>query len=387
MLVHEEKKNCCGCTACVNVCPKNCIDMQEDEYGFLYPVIDESKCVNCNLCRKTCAFVKRDDKEKSFDTLVYAVKNKNEEIHEKSSSGGVFIPLSDYVLDKNGVIYGAGYSDDFMIIHKRAVNASGRDEFVGSKYVQSNMNNCFSKVLEDLKADKFVLFTGTACQVHGLKAFLDNKKCNMDKLLTIDIVCHGVPSPKMWKDFLDRINKIGNLKSMTFTSKKIKNELKGLELTFDSRENVLTGFYWTSYGKLFLNNYILRDSCFNCQYTSPTNRYADITLGDFWGLDKVMPDFVDKKGVSLVIINSQKGQAWFNEIKDNFVLRESNVKDCLQPNLIEPSKMPENREKVLTMYKSKGYGYMVDKCFPISVKDKIKRCVRIITNKRSAKDL
>lgn len=381
MVVQDNKRDCCGCTACMNVCPQNCITMITDDLGFQYPQIDEKKCVHCNLCKTTCAFGKVIESKDNDFPRVYAAKNKSEDIHEKSSSGGMFIPLSDWILQNKGVVYGAGYSDDFMVTHKRAVNEEQRDEFVGSKYVQSDMKQIFSDVENDLKLGKEVLFTGTACQVHGLLSYLNRKKCNTDKLYTIDIVCHGVPSPKMWREFLKEIQKIGQLDKLTFTSKEIVNELKGLKCTFKDHSPLLTGFYWTSYGKMFLKNYILRDSCYNCPYTSPYKRYADITLGDYWGLDKVLPEFCHQKGISLLMVHTLKGEKMFQQIIDRIDYRETDVQDCLQPNLKEPSKLPKNRDAFLKRYCEKGYQKAYHMICPDAFGAKLKRIKRRISGK------
>ena len=387
MLVCDKKENCCGCTACMNVCPQKCITMVTDELGFLYPEIDTQKCVNCNLCRTTCAFGVVKSLEHTEFPKVYAAKNKNADIHEKSSSGGIFIPVSDRILESGGIIYGAGYSADFMVVHKRTVNHAQRDELAGSKYVQSDMNHAFADVETDLAAGKKVLFTGTACQVHGLLSYLDKKKCGTENLYTADIVCHGVPSPKLWRDFLKRIQKMGQLVRLTFTSKDIENELKGLKCTFKDNKTFLTGFYWTSYGRLFLKNYILRESCYQCPYTSPYKRYADITLGDFWGLDKSMPEFCDKKGVSLVMVHTPKGAALFDGIKDKIEYRQSTVSDCLQPNLKEPCKMPDDRAAFLERYYKKGYQRAYNSLYPDGFRTKLKRIKRKITGKMIGSDI
>lgn len=381
MYVKKQKGDCCGCTTCMNVCPQNCISMETDNLGFLYPKIDEKKCIHCNLCKNTCAFGKVKESEDKNFPQVYAAKNKSENIHEKSSSGGMFIPLSDCVLQNKGSVYGAGYSDDFMVIHKRAINEEQRDEFVGSKYVQSDMKQIFSDVENDLKLGKEVLFSGTACQVHGLLSYLDKKRCNTEKLFTIDIVCHGVPSPKMWREFLEKIQKLGQLDRLTFTSKEIANELKGLKCIFKDRGPLLTGFYWTSYGKMFLKNYILRESCYNCPYSSPYRRYADITLGDYWGLDKVMPEFCHQKGISLLMVHTQKGEKLFNQIADRIDYRKTSVQDCLQPNLREPSKMPENRDVFLQIYNEKGYQKAYKMICPDSFVEKLRQIKRRISSK------
>lgn len=371
MKVQEKKEDCCGCSACRNVCPKHCITMVEDELGFLYPNVEEMNCIHCGLCQKVCQFV-HEEKEKD-DVVVYAAKNKDKKIHERSSSGGMFIPLSDLILEQGGAVYGAKFDSNFQVIHGRADTKLERDCFVGSKYVQSNMGTIFAQVEEDLKKSRMVLFSGTACQVHGLLSYLQQKKCTMDHLYTIDIVCHGVPSPKMWREFLQDLQKKKKIEQLTFTSKEIENELKGFKCIYFNGEQMVKGFYQTSYGKLFLNNYNLRESCFQCRYSSVTNRYADITLGDFWGLEKTMPEFIDAKGVSLVLLHTEKGRTLFKQIQSNMEYRKSNVIDCLQPNLKQPSCMPENRPLFIDKYITLGYKKAYHYVSPETLKDKLRK--------------
>lgn len=200
MINITDPADCCGCTACMNICPHEAIFMKPDALGFLYPKVDMDKCVDCHLCEKVCAFNNSYDKSQNIKPLCYATRHKNHEEMKYSRSGAVFIALSDFILRNGGVIYGVAFDKDFNVIHKRATNKIERDEFKGSKYIQSNLGTTFKKVKADLKAGLKVLFSGTPCQTAGLRSFIPKKL--QENLYLVDIVCHAVPSPFIWKDYL-----------------------------------------------------------------------------------------------------------------------------------------------------------------------------------------
>lgn len=206
MIKIKDKWQCCGCTACASVCAHEAITMEPDALGFVYPKIDESKCIDCSLCEKVCAF--NDNYDKSLNLLtpdVYGARHKDMNEVMKSRSGAAFIAISDYILEQGGVVYGAGYKDHFRVAHKRATNKAERDEFRGSKYVQSDMTGVYRQVKEDLKNGLTVLFSGTGCQCAGLNSFIGKKL--RENLLLVDIVCHGVPGPYMWRDYIEYLEK------------------------------------------------------------------------------------------------------------------------------------------------------------------------------------
>lgn len=208
MIEVKDSSQCCGCSACASICGRKAITMCPDVLGFLYPKIDVNKCVECGLCEKVCAFHNDYDISSNFSCPeIYAARHKDIKEIEKSRSGAMFVALSDWVINCGGVIYGAGYTDHFRVIHKRATTHAQRDEFRGSKYVQSDMGHVFCEVEEDLRAGKVVLFTGTPCQTSGLQSFLKLKHVPIDLLYVVDIVCHGVPGPYLWRDYLAYIEK------------------------------------------------------------------------------------------------------------------------------------------------------------------------------------
>ncbi len=206
-MIHiTDPADCCGCTACASVCIHDAIIMQPDALGFLYPVADKEKCIDCGLCEKVCAFNENYDKSLNLDIpIAYAARHKDMREVESSRSGAAFIAISDYILEQGGAVYGAGYTDHFRVVHKRATTKEERDEFKGSKYVQSDMGNCFRQVKEDLKSGRMVLFSGTPCQTSGLNSYIGKKL--RENLYLVDIVCHGVPGPYIWRDYIDYLEK------------------------------------------------------------------------------------------------------------------------------------------------------------------------------------
>ena len=206
MIRITDKAKCCGCTACASICPHDAISMQPDALGFLYPVVDETKCTDCGLCEKVCAFHENYDKSQNLpEPLVYAARHKDMHEVETSRSGAAFIALSDWILKQGGVVYGAGYADHFRVVHKRATSKEERNEFKGSKYVQSDLNTVFRQVKKDLKDGLTVLFSGTPCQTSGLASYVGKRL--RENLYLVDIVCHGVPGPYLWRDYLAYLEK------------------------------------------------------------------------------------------------------------------------------------------------------------------------------------
>ena len=329
MVDSKEKKDCCGCRACEQICPKQAIAMVEDDKGFRYPVINYDICNQCGLCDDVCAF-NENYKGHGDNPAVYAVKNKNEAVRSTSSSGGMFTAISDKILEDGGIVYGAGYKDRLYVCHKRAVTKQQRDEFKGSKYVQSDIGNSFVQVKKDLDNGLTVLFTGTPCQVVALKSFL---RRDYDNLLVVDFVCHGTPSNKLWQDYLDVIESDTNNKVVhaEFRNKDLGWHVPNtrLHLKNPSTKKIKgeQSYFW-----LFCPNYMLMPSCYNCKFAN-FDRAGDITIADFWGIERTMPDFDDDRGISLVLVNSEKGRHLFDSTQASLIVRESCKENCLQSQL------------------------------------------------------
>lgn len=302
MIEIKNKKDCCGCHACMTVCPKQCIAMVADEEGFLYPEVDTFRCIECGLCEKVCPVIHQAHSRMPLE--VYASISKNLGIRQKSSSGGIFTLLAEAVIQTGGVVFGAKFDDDWNVIHSFTETMEGLAAFRGAKYVQSRIGNVFKEVKHFLEEKRQVLFSGTPCQVAGLKHFLRKE---YEGLLTVDIVCHGVPSPKVWHRYLESIN--GNKEQITYVSMRDKKEgwnRYGMEIHAGKQMLCSERAAHNSYSKGYLANLFLRPSCHDCPARSGKS-LSDITLGDFWGLQRYYPSFDDNKGTNLVLINTSQG--------------------------------------------------------------------------------
>ena len=371
-----DPQECCGCTACQSICPQDAISMKPDDLGFLYPVIDKSKCSRCNLCSKVCSFNKNYKKNEVDEIGVYAVRHKNITEIENSRSGAMFIAITDYIIDNGGVVYGAGYKGHFIVTHKRATSRKERDEFRGSKYVQSELNDTFKRIKDDLKAGLMVCFSGTPCQTSGLRSFLDTTRTDSTSLITVDIVCHGVPSPYIWRDYLDWTEKRhkGIADTVSFRDK------QGAGWAAHKESFTINGkkIYSTTYAELFYKHTMLRHSCHICHYAN-TTRPSDITIADFWGWERVDTDFnKDDKGISLVLLNSQKGKELFENVKYTIDFIKTEIGLAMQTNLQQPSTVSPQRMDFERDYKQKGFEYVLRKYNRTGKSNKIEEIIRKI---------
>ncbi len=290
----------------------------------------------------------------------YACKHKDLEIRMASRSGGVFTAVSDIILDNGGVVYGCALDENFAAVHKRATTPQQRNEFRKSKYVQSDIGDSFLSVKNDLNNGLEVLFSGTPCQVDGLIHFLDLSNVSAEKLLTMDLVCHGVPSPKLWRDYLNyQEKKHGKIIDAEFRNKRDFGWKDHVE-TLEFKDKKINSHIYTN---IFYKNYALRRSCHECKYTSKQQRVADLTLADFWGIDSIDKDFNDNKGVSLILVSSEKGMRYFDLIVDKNMIEAKRVKldDVNQKSLNTPYIYTNNKEVFWDYYKKHGFEGIVRK--------------------------
>lgn len=379
--VYKEKKDCTGCSACYSICPKGAITMAQDEKGFKYPLIDKGKCVNCGMCVKVCP-IKNSNKIQIENQKVYAAKNKNLDTRLKSSSGGVFGELAKYIIqEQNGCVFGVVFDEGKKAKHIKIEDIKQIKLLQTSKYVQSDVNNTYEKVRNELLADRYVLYSGTPCQIAGLLNALHS--INKEKLITCDIVCHGVPSPQILNDYQKVLEKKykSKIKNINFRHKN-QYGTQNLLVEFENGKKYIEKCSVDTYYKLFSKNYTLRESCYECSFSN-TNRVSDITLGDFWGIKKTINNFDDNKGVSLVILNTSKGKDIFKKIQDKFEIAESNSKDCLQPNLIRPTEMPKKYNHFWMDYIKKGYKRTSKKYILLLNIERVKRKVTKIVRRKN----
>lgn len=333
--------NCFGCLGCYHICPVKAIDVQPDDKGFLYPFLNQVKCVGCGKCISLCPALHSYTKDDGvFQQKFYAYQYNDSTERKKSKSGGAFWGLANKVVSDGGVVYGVALAKDFRVKHIRVDNRDQLDELRGSKYVQSEMSEVYSKICQDIKADKKILVSGTSCQIHALRLYLKAKNVNAKKIIFCDLVCHGVPSPKVFREYVALLQKRykKKIKRFYFRSKTPfgwGNEREFVE--FENGEAVITTKYnQLDYYMLVYRHEMIRQSCFDCPFCN-FNRVGDISLADFWGGEKKYPNLGnDPSGVSLVIINSLKGSTLFSGL-DNSKVLEVSRDDCIQPNLMHPS--------------------------------------------------
>ena len=333
MINITDKKDCCGCNACVQRCPKQCITMQADNEGFLYPIVDTETCIDCGLCEKVCPVINQEEAQKPIK--VFAAYNKDEEIREQSSSGGIFTLLAEETIKKDGVVFGVKFNKDWMPEFGYAETVEDIAPFRGSKYVQAIVGNAYKQAEEFLKAGREVLFSGTPCQIAGLKRYLRKEYSN---LLTVDIICHGVPSPKVWEMYLkdtcskllkstpdekiQSVSPVGETYKSCIEAISFRSKITGwkkysflLKQNFSTCDEKNTFVFTEQFGKnnfmrAFLSDTILRPSCYACP-AKQGKSHSDITIADFWGIDIADPTFDDDKGCGAIFINTFKGEALY----------------------------------------------------------------------------
>ena len=350
MPVLATKEHCTGCTACASGCPKGCITMETDENGFLYPVIDAERCVACGLCEKICPVVTPLKKVENAPKA-YAAYSKDETVRMQSSSGGVFTEIAKAILAAGGVVYGAAYNERFEVIHICVETEADLAKLRGAKYAQSDLRGIFTEVKEKLDKGQHVLFSGTPCQVGGLKAYLRKE---YEKLLTVDFVCHSVPSPMAWREYVKcraQQDNGGQLPvSINLRSKQSgwsRYRYSNLFRYSDGTEHAAKSGE-SLYMKLFVGGYIDRGSCENCAFKG-YQRISDLTVGDFWGIWNIAPEMDDDKGTSVVLVQSDRGAELMAQIGAQLVLKEVSLEEASRENgaMLSAAKANPDRDKAL----------------------------------------
>lgn len=383
MIKITDKKNCTGCYACLNTCPQSCITMKDDFEGFWYPVVDYNKCINCGLCENVCPVMHKT--QENNEPRAYACINKNEIIRMKSSSGGIFTLVAEHVIDNNGVVFGASFDKGFTVVHSYVESKEDLEKFRGSKYVQSKIGDAYKQAELFLREGRQVLFSGTPCQIAGLKSFLQRE---YDNLLCIDIVCHGVPSPKVWERYISyHENRAGaSVKRIAFRRKDNGWKRYSISLSFNNDTEYIETFDGDLYMRAFLKNVCLRPSCYACNFKT-LHRQSDITLADFWGIQNLLPKMDDDKGTSLVFINSVRGESVFKKIKDKILCEEVDINKAVEYNLSAIKSVEKNpkRDKFFKELDQVPFDQLVKKyCSDgilVKVKRNLKAAVRSVLKK------
>ena len=350
-ILQNDKKEGCGCSACADICPTHAIEMISDEEGFLYPKVNTNLCISCGKCIRTCGFT---SVNKSLTPpKAFAVKHIDDKVRMSSRSGAAFIAFSDIILNHSGAVYGASMQEDFSVQHCRALNANQRDLMKKAKYVQSSTVGIYPQVVQDLNTGREVLFSGTPCQVAGLRSYLSELHIDDSKLYCCDLVCHGVPSPTIWKDYVSYIHS-------KYKKKIIETNFRDKEFGWNTHfesfvlEDKKRKIVRRDYTDLFYQHIMFRPSCHNC-YFANIYRPGDLTLADFWGIEKNDVSFNDNRGVSLVLVSTEKGIRLFEQAEKDFQWFECEISDCLQPTLIEPSNVSPRRAKFWKDYKTMNF--------------------------------
>lgn len=344
--------DCCGCTGCAAVCPKDAISMVPDKAGFVYPKLDPDKCIGCLLCEKVCGFKPRLKPAVEIFPKFYGARQKDYTEVMKSRSGGIFPLIAQSTLQNGGSVYGATITDDFIVKHKRITSLKELDGLRGSKYVQSDLTGIFRMVKNDLQDGRNVLFSGTPCQTSTLLNYIPGKL--RDKLFVIDIVCHGVPGPTYWSEFLKFIeNKYRKkIARFIFRDKEKYNWRRHQEMVMFEGETELTELTYRFYTDL-----LFRESCNSCPFTN-LNRPSDLTLADFWGYERTETHLNDdNKGLSLILVNSEKGVRMFDDIKSHLNWFETTEECALQASLQHPVDRNPNADRFYRAYNRYGFGY------------------------------
>lgn len=365
-------KNCCGCGACAAACPKNCIDMKPNGEGFLYPVVDAKSCVDCGICNKACPIGGKFAK----DTVpsVFAAVCVDEDIRAASSSGGVFTLIAEAVINDGGAVFGTAFDGDFKVKHIKAESLEELAAIRTSKYVQSDLGDCFKEAEKLLKEGRRVLFTGTACQIAGLKSFLGKE---YEVLLTQDVFCLGVPSPAIWEEYKKFKSQGRALSAVSFRHKLPKEKTYALRFGFTDGSEIIERGADCLYTKAFVGKYCLRESCYDCAFKG-LSRESDITLADFWGADKIAPEMDDGKGVSLVLLHSEKGCAAFGAVGGRLRVKAVDAKTAVKgnPMALYSANRPEKRDFFMKKYKKTGFEKALAKCEALPFKARAKRALK-----------
>lgn len=377
MIEIEDKAECCGCGACSQSCSSKCIHMTEDEEGFLYPVVNKELCIECGICEKICPVLNHVSKDNYFkEPIAYAAVNKDEKIRKESSSGGVFTLFSEYILSKNGIVFGAAMSEDCESVNHIGVEKAEALRLLrGSKYVQSEIGNTYQCAKGELEKGRLVLFSGTPCQIAGLKGYL---KKDYENLFTIEVICHGVPSPALWKKYIIYVGKkLRAPISRVIFRDKIFSDGERLMMHIKARNNKVYKAYEEEdpFYCFFLGNFCLRPSCYQCRFKAGSSA-ADITIGDFWGGNEVVPGFGEGGNLSLIYLHSDKGKGVFNFIKEHMKLQWTEYETSVVYNSAykESVSYPKERGGFFYDLENLAFSEMIKKYRKLSVKMRL-RCV------------
>lgn len=369
-----DKAKCCGCTACAEKCPKKCIEMKADEEGFLYPVVNEDECVNCGACDRVCP-IQNPIEEVEYNQKGYLVQHKNDDIRLESTAGGAFTAIATVVIKKGGVVFGATYDNDFQVIHTYVEKEQDLYKFRNSKYVQSNVGKSFEQVKHFLLEDRWVCFSGTPCQIEGLNKYLSKK---YDKLVLVDVVCHGIPSPLVWKKYLEvQKEKFDDIKNIRFRDKHYGYKYSTMEITSKNKEAYRAGSQLDPMLRAFFSDMSDRPCCYDCKFKK-RYRVSDMTIWDCFTVHKFDSSLDDDKGTTRMLCHTEKGMKIAEEMKDFSNCKEISADQLVQGvNEMFKSVTPNPKRKEFFIDANKMSGKeLFNKYYPMSASVKVKTAIR-----------
>lgn len=378
MINIEKKEECCGCSACYSVCPKQCIKMKPDNEGFLYPEVDTEKCIECGLCRKVCRIINPVKEEKS-EQKAFLVQHRNLKVRKQSTSGGAFTAIAEYVIKKGGVVFGAGFDENYTVRHQYAESFRELKKFRNSKYVQSEIGDSFLQVRKFLESERLVCFSGTPCQVEGLLSYL---KKSYDNLITVDVVCRAVPSPALWKKYLQLKSENRQVKNAKFRDKNPYGyEYSQITVTLPDRK-LKCGVESDPYLRAFFSNLSDRPSCYDCHFRK-RYRLSDLTIWDCFDVGKFDRKLDDNTGVTRVLVHSEKGRKIMNFVAGNNICVEISPDDAVE-GVHEMKYSVERNPKRADFFRdldSMETASLFEKYFPMTAKVRIEKFVRNTSEK------
>ena len=371
------KSECCGCEACVQTCPKQCISFEQDSEGFRYPKVDKTQCVDCGLCEKVCPILTPFESRKPLRQ--FAAINPDNEVRKQSSSGGIFSMLAERVIHEGGVVFGVRFDENWQAVFDHVETMEGIAAFRGSKYIQARVGSAFADASKFLKEGRKVLFTGTPCQIAGLKHFLCR---DWDNLLAVDFICHGTPSPRVWGMYLDEVtgNKRKDIKDIQFRNKRQGWKRFNFDMTYDEKGETVHISSWhqqNHFMRVFLQNVILRPSCHECKAKGGRSG-SDITIADFWGINQLNPKLDDDQGVSLVMVHTTKGERVVNDF-NLYGICDANYDDVIKFNPVfecSAYKHPKRKEFFSKLENANSVISLIDDTFIVSIKERVLRVLK-----------
>lgn len=381
MIKITDKTDCCGCAGCYTICPQNCISMNADEEGFLYPVVDTEKCTECGLCVKVCPEI-NPVSEQPLPQNAYLVQHKNDQIRKESTSGGAFTAIAEYVISQGGIVFGVAYTENFEVIHRYVETTEELRLFRNSKYVQSKIGNTFQQAKAFLKQGKLVCFSGTPCQIEGLKKFLRRE---YENLITVDVVCRAVPSPLVLEKYLllKDENYKRNISNVLFRDKIYGYKYSNFTVySKDSRLIYKNGVETDSYLRSFFSNINVRPSCYHCSFKK-RYRISDFTLWDCFSVDRFSKELDDDKGTTRILTHTSRANQIIEAISDKIILKKIDVELAVQGvrEMIESVPQNPKREQFFIDLNTLSSKEVFEKYFPNNLRSRLEKQARMISYK------